>query len=53
MTLQVHDELIFDVPVKEAESVRQLVQQEMESVVALKVPILVDCGVGPNWRDTK
>jgi DNA polymerase I len=53
MTLQVHDELLFDVPEKEVEQVKQLVRHEMETVIELKVPIVVDCGAGPNWRDLK
>jgi DNA polymerase-1 len=53
MTLQVHDELLFDVPEKEVEQVKQLVRHEMETVIHLKVPVVVDCGVGPNWRDLK
>ncbi len=53
MTLQVHDELLFDVPEKEVEQVKRLVQHEMETVIELKVPIVVDCGAGPNWRDLK
>ncbi len=53
MTLQVHDELLFDVPEKEVDQVKQLVQHEMETVIQLKVPVVVDCGVGPNWRDLK
>jgi DNA polymerase-1 len=53
MTLQVHDELLFDVPEKEVEQVKQLVRREMETVIELKVPIVVDCGAGPNWRDLK
>ena len=53
MTLQVHDELLFDVPEKEVDQVKQLVQHEMETVIELKVPIVVDCGAGPNWRDLK
>jgi DNA polymerase-1 len=53
MTLQVHDELLFDVPEREVEQVMAFVRHEMESVIQLKVPILVDCGVGPNWRDMK
>jgi DNA polymerase-1 len=53
MTLQVHDELLFDAPEKEVEVVKKLVQHEMETVIELKVPILVDCGAGPNWRDMK
>ena len=47
MTLQVHDELLFDVPEKEVEQVKQLVRHEMETVIELKVPIVVcgsDCG---------
>ena len=51
MTLQVHDELVFDVPEDELDRVKQLVQEEMENVVELNVPIVADCGVGPNWRD--
>jgi DNA polymerase-1 len=53
MTLQVHDELLFDVPDKEVDQVKQLVRHEMETVIELKVPIVVDCGAGPNWRDLK
>jgi DNA polymerase-1 len=53
MTLQVHDELLFDVPEREVEQVKAFVRYEMESVIQLKVPVLVDCGVGPNWRDLK
>ena len=53
MTLQVHDELLFDVPEKEVEQVKQLVRHEMETVIELKVPVVVDCGAGPNWRDMK
>jgi DNA polymerase I len=53
MTLQVHDELLFDVPEREVDQVKKLVQHEMETVIELKVPIVVDCGAGPNWRDMK
>jgi DNA polymerase I len=53
MTLQVHDELLFDVPEKEVDQVKQLARHEMETVIELKVPIVVDCGAGPNWRDLK
>ncbi|HYK37980.1 DNA polymerase I [Alloacidobacterium sp.] len=51
MTLQVHDELLFDVPEDEAEQVQDLVKHEMEHVIELKVPIVADCGFGTNWRD--
>ena len=53
MTLQVHDELLFDVPEREVDPLKQLVKHEMETVIELKVPIVVDCGSGPNWRDLK
>ncbi len=51
MTLQVHDELVFDVAEDEVEQMRSLVKEEMEGVIELKVPLVADCGVGPNWRD--
>jgi DNA polymerase-1 len=51
MTLQVHDELLFDAPRDEVEAVRTMVKHEMENVVSLKVPIIADVAVGPNWRD--
>ncbi|MGB6192305.1 MAG: DNA polymerase I, partial [Terracidiphilus sp.] len=51
MVLQVHDELLFEVPVEERAEVEALVRTEMESVVQLKVPLVADLGFGPNWRD--
>ncbi len=51
MTLQVHDELLFDVPEDEAEAVRAMVREEMEHVIELSVPIVVDAELGANWRD--
>ncbi len=51
MVLQVHDELVFDVPQGELEAVRQLVREEMEGAVELSVPLVVDIGVGGNWRE--
>jgi DNA polymerase I len=53
MTLQVHDELVFEVPENEVDSMRSLVREHMEKVHALAVPLQVDMGVGPNWRDTR
>jgi DNA polymerase-1 len=53
MTLQVHDELLFDVPKEEIEAASALVKQEMENVIRLNVPIVVDIGIGQNWRDLK
>ena len=51
MTLQVHDELVFEVPEPDVESLRDLVRKEMEDVHPLAVPLLVEIGVGKNWRD--
>jgi DNA polymerase I len=51
MVLQVHDELLFEVPGEEKEEVEELVRTEMEGVVKLKVPLVADLGFGPNWRD--
>jgi len=51
MVLQVHDELLFEVPADETEEVEELVRTEMEGVIKLNVPIVADLGFGPNWRD--
>jgi len=51
MTLQVHDELVFEVPEKEVDTMQSLVREEMEKVHALAVPLLVEMCIGPNWRD--
>jgi DNA polymerase-1 len=51
MTLQVHDELVFEVPEDEVEGMKSLVREHMEKVHALAVPLLVEMGVGRNWRD--
>jgi DNA polymerase-1 len=51
MILQVHDELLFEAPTKERAKLEKLVQEEMEGVHKLAVPIVVEIGAGPNWRD--
>jgi DNA polymerase-1 len=51
MILQVHDELLFEAPEKEREALEKLVKEEMEGVHKLIVPLVVEVGVGPNWRD--
>ena len=53
MLLQVHDELVFEVPPDEAEELREMVKREMETVHKLDVPLVVDTGIGDNWRDAK
>ena len=51
MILQVHDELLFDVPKKELEEITPIIINEMENAVKLDVPILVESGTGPNWLE--
>jgi DNA polymerase-1 len=51
MILQVHDELVFEVPKNELEVVSKLVREEMEGVHQIAVPLLVEVCSGPNWRD--
>jgi DNA polymerase-1 len=51
MILQVHDELVFEVPDKEIELMKHLVKEKMEGVLRLSVPIRVDMGVGKNWDE--
>ncbi|HID94803.1 MAG TPA: DNA polymerase I [Candidatus Latescibacteria bacterium] len=52
MILQVHDELVFEVPRGELDVVRRLIVEEMEGALELSVPIKVDVGVGDNWLET-
>jgi DNA polymerase-1 len=47
----VHDELVFEVPENEIDTMRTLVREQMEAVHPLTVPLLVEIGVGKNWRD--
>ena len=51
MILQVHDELVFEVPKNEIAAVSKLVREEMEGVYQIAVPLLVEVCSGPNWRD--
>ncbi len=51
MLLQIHDELVFEVPEAELETLLDLVRHEMETALALDVPLVVDCAVGINWLD--
>jgi len=53
MLLQVHDELVFEAPAEEAAEIAALAKREMEQVYRLEVPLLVDVGIGGNWRDAK
>src|SRR5438270_856234 len=50
MTLQVHDELAFEVPERDVDAMRELVCEHMQNVYPFRVPLLVDICVGQNWR---
>jgi DNA polymerase-1 len=51
MLLQVHDELVFDVAKDELDMLRPIIKHEMENAYQLKVPLIVDIGVGDNWLE--
>ena len=51
MILQIHDELLFDVPKDEVEQVKALAKREMEGAMSLGVPLDVSVGVGANWLE--
>lgn len=51
MILQIHDELVFDALLSEAEDLRKIVTSEMENVIELSVPLTVDCNYGKNWLE--
>jgi DNA polymerase-1 len=53
MILQVHDELLLEAPEKEIPRLTKLLKEVMETTYELRVPLLVDTKVGPNWRDMK
>ena len=53
MILTVHDELLFEVPEAQAGEFAEIVRDRMQSAAVLKVPLDVDVGIGPNWKDAK
>ena len=53
MILQIHDELLFEVPVHEKQEIFEIAQHTMENAVQLKVPLKVSGGFGKNWNETK
>ncbi len=52
MVLQIHDELVFDALLDEAQTLKEIVVGEMENVIRLSVPLTVDCNYGRNWLET-
>ena len=53
MLLQVHDELIFNVPESELEEIKELVRDTMENIYELSVPLKVEINYGKNWYEAK
>lgn len=53
MLLQVHDELVFESPLEEADELEKIVREEMEGAAQLSIPLVVDVGTGSNWLETK
>ena len=51
MVLQIHDELMLEVPVEEIEPVKRILVEQMENVVSLSVPLTVECNYGKNWLE--
>ena len=51
MLLQIHDELVFDVPTQHVKQVAQIVREEMEHALKVDVPLVVDMSHGDNWLD--
>ena len=51
MVLQIHDELVFEAPVSEVETLKRMVVEEMEGVIRLSVPLTVECNEGRNWLE--
>ena len=53
LLIQVHDELLFEVPLDLIDLTTNIVKSTMEDCVKLNVPLLVDIGIGDNWMETK
>jgi len=51
MVLQIHDELIFEVPDFELVDVEHLVRKAMQGVMKLKIPLEIDVSIGKNWKE--
>ena len=51
MLLQVHDELVFDVPKEEINTLQEMVKKEIENAFEINVPLIVDIGIGNNWLE--
>ena len=53
IVLQVHDEMMIEAPIEEADEVKKIIKNEMESAIALKVPLIADVSEAENWYECK
>jgi DNA polymerase-1 len=53
MLLQIHDELVFEAPVAEADAAKGVIVERMQGAMSLKVPLVVDAHVSENWYEGK
>lgn len=53
IVLQVHDEMMIEAPIEEAEEVKKIIKEEMESAITLKVPLIADVSEAENWYECK
>jgi DNA polymerase-1 len=53
MLLQIHDELLFEVPTSAVQSEQEMIAEEMSRAAQLRVPLKVDIGTGRNWMEAK
>ena len=51
MIIQIHDELVFELPESEIETAKSIIKSEMENALKLSVPIKVDISIGKNWLE--
>jgi DNA polymerase-1 len=53
LLLQVHDELVFELPIEEIEELTTKIKETMENIIPLKIPLIVDIHTGDNWMEAK
>ena len=53
IVLQVHDEMMIEAPVEEAEQIKEIIKKQMESAITLKVPLIADVSEAENWYECK
>ena len=53
IVLQVHDEMMIEAPVEEAEQIKEIIKTQMEGAITLKVPLIADVSEAENWYECK